>query len=350
MFHQLKGQMKMNKNTAKRGFTLVELLLVIAIIAILASLGVGVMAQAQEDAAVAATRSRMTMIQKILEIELEDYEVRRSPVPFASIGGLINASTLDNPGFVAGVDPGDKILLHAKNLKRMIIADLIRAEMPDGSRADDDGRISQFPSDTLLDYLGQIGVPRVTAVSAFPIVPTSYDTTTGNFDSSLPSVQGWAAWPAYDTRAAGDLSRFDEVDVEAADKSELLYQILLNIDIDGVPAVDQLGTAIADTDGDTFPEIIDAWGDPIFLQWQQEWPILAPGTGMVTAINQNIWQEATGMGGLSKEHITLIGPPNLSNGLYCKPVLPTQIRPFLVSERLIAIDGTPTDYQPGVDY
>ena len=102
----------------RTAFTLVELLLVVSIIAILASLAVGVMAQAQNDAAIAATRSRMTLIEKILEIELENYEVRRSPVSFAGIGGLIGASTLT---------PGNT-LLHAKNLKRMIIADLIRAE------------------------------------------------------------------------------------------------------------------------------------------------------------------------------------------------------------------------------
>ena len=78
----------------RRAFTLVELLLVVAVIAVIASLGVGVLAQAQNDAAISATRSRITLIEKILEVELEDYEVVRSPVSFAGIGTLIGASSL----------------------------------------------------------------------------------------------------------------------------------------------------------------------------------------------------------------------------------------------------------------
>ena len=324
-----------------------ELLLVIVIIAILASLGVGVMAQAQNDAAIAATRSRISLIQKILEIQLEDYEVKRSPISFGDIGGLIGASSLDNSG-------GSKTLLHARNLKRMIIADLIRAEMPDGSRPDDDGRVSQFPSDTLLNYLGDIGIARGTAVSFFPI--TNYNSMTGDFDSTLSLVNDWSTWNAYGTRAVGDSSMTDGIDEEAADKSELLYQILLNIDLDGLPAIDQLGSqAIGDTDGDSVMEVIDAWGEPIFLQWQQEWLTLAPApaTGPDVgkpAINLNVWEEGTGMGGLSNEHISVSIPVADPPILYCKPVLPTQIRPFFVSERLIAIDGAPTDYQLGVDF
>ena len=246
-----------SKRSRRSAFTLVELLLVISIIAILASLGVGVMAQAQNDAAVSATRSRISVIRKILEIELEDYEVRRSPVNFAGVGALIAASSLDNVG-------NNKTLLHAKILKRMIIADLIRAEMPDGSRPDDELlNISQFPSETLLDYLDQIGISRAAALSVFPI--RNYNAGTGNFDSTLPLVRDWQSWSAYGTRDPGDFSILDGIDDEAADKSELLYQILLNIDVDGVPAVDQLGSqAIGDTDGDGAQEVIDAWGRTYF--------------------------------------------------------------------------------------
>ena len=109
------------------GFTIVELLLVIVVITILASLGVGLMAQVHEDASVAATRSRITFIRSILETKLEDYEVRRSPVPLSVIGYMIN----DQRNSLT--DKEETFLVHAKTLKRMIVADLIRAEMPDGS-------------------------------------------------------------------------------------------------------------------------------------------------------------------------------------------------------------------------
>lgn len=296
----------------RRGFTLVELLLVIAIIAILASLGVGVMAQAQEDAAIAATRSRMSMIQKILEIELEDYEVRRSPVSFLNIGSLMRFSSLTNPA-------GERTLIHAKNLKRMIIADLIRAEMPDGSLSG--ATLGQFPSETMREYLRAIGISNPNIDAAFPTV-------------APPSVSGWSTWTVPTDSVAGD-----GIDEGAANKSELLYQILLNIDVDGVPAVDQLGgQAIGDSDGDTVPEIVDAWGEPLYLQWQQENVTLAAG-----GINENFWNDGTNMIGQSKEHADIsVGYPTVAE--YSKPVLPSQIRPFLMSERMLKIDGLPSDY------
>ena len=299
----------------RSAFTLVELLLVIAIIAILASLGVGVMAQAQNDAAIAATRSRISIIEKILEIELENYEVRRSPVSFNNIGALIGASSLDNPG-------GNKTLLHAKNLKRMIIADLIRAELPDGSVS---GLVlGQFPSGTLTTYLAQIGIT------------DPFADLDGDGDSEFPStpysVAKWASW-----NIPTDSARGDGIDEGAADKAEIFYEVLLDIDVDGVPAIEQLGSqAVGDSDGDGFPEVVDAWGEPLYLQWQQE--AMTPVDPLPN--NNNVWNAGTGMVGLSKEHADLAFPP----AAYSVPVLPTQIRPFIVSERLLKIDGLPADY------
>ena len=122
-----------------------ELLLVITIIAIIASLGVGVMAQAQDDARAAATRSRISLIQEILEIELENYEVRRSPISIVDTIALVRMS-----GLTDGAS-GNRDLMHVKNLKRMLMADLIRAEIPDGSITGGDP--GAFPSTILLNYL-----------------------------------------------------------------------------------------------------------------------------------------------------------------------------------------------------
>ena len=321
----------------RQAFTLVELLLVVSIIAVIASLGVGVMAQAQNDAAIAATRSRMSLIQNILEIELEDYEVRRSPIPFDNIGALITASTLDNTG-------GAKTLLHAKNLKRMFIADLIRAEMPDGSVSGP--AFGVYPTGTLRAYLAEIGIPD-------PHLDLDGD---GDLEFPLPApfpVTRWierrdSSGTLVPYAVAIDSQIGDGIDEAAADKAELLYDILAGIDIDGVPAIEQLGSqAIGDTDGDTFLEVIDAWGEPLYLQWQQELMTLegaTPTTPFVT-VNDNEWVSGAGMAGLSLEHpdpaFTAAFPP----ATYSVPVLPTQIRPFLISERLLKVDGgLPADY------
>ena len=142
-------------------------------------------------------------------------------------------------------------------------------------------------------------------------------------------------WSTPTDSTAGD--GFDEA---AANKSEFLYQILSNIDVDGVPAVDQLGQAIGDTDGDNVLEIVDAWGEPLYLQWQLENVTLA---SVPMPLDNNVWAGGALMVGLSKEHAdTTVGFPTAN--FYSKPVLPTQIRPFLISERLLRIDGLPTDY------
>lgn len=343
---------KFKTKSSRLGFTLVELLLVIAIIAIIASLGVGVMAQAQNDAAIASTRSRISLIEKILEIELENYEVRRSPIPFAQIGAIINDSTLVNPS-------GARTLLHAKNLKRMIIADLIRAEMPDGSvtglTSSNEIVLGQFPSQTLADYLAtEINLPNPPA-SYFPTPPAS---VTGwlMFD---PDPLPGPATPGFCT--VTDITPGDGIDTDAANKSEFLYQILLNINVDGVPAIDQIGSqAIGDTDSDGVLEVLDAWGEPLFLQWQQEQLHLPTAPELMQdagEINANVWDSEGNFVGLSREHVAAptvgtagavgtVGYPTENSFLYSKPVLPTQIRPFLISERLLRTDGLPTDYDP----
>ena len=76
-------------------------------------------------------------------------------------------------------------------------------------------------------------------------------------------------------------------------------------------------------------------------------PATGPDAGK-SPISLNIWNESNGIAGLSREHVSMI--PDPAPGLYCKPVLPTQIRPFLVSGRLVTLDGVPVDYQLGDDF
>ena len=168
------------------------------------------------------------------------------------------------------------------------------------------------------------------------------------FGAAPPSVTDWLGWSI-----PADSAARDGIDEGATNKSEILYQVLLNIDVNGVPAVDQLtSSAIGDTDGDGALEVLDAWGEPLYLQWQQEQLHLptppvrgtAPNPGEISA---NVWTSAGNFVGLSREHAdsSLVGYDNNNAFLYSKPVLPTQIRPHLISERLANIDGLPTDYE-----
>lgn len=307
----------------RAAFTLVELLLVVAIIAILASLGVGVMAQAQNDASVAATRSRISIIEKILEIELEDYEVRRSPVSLATLS--LMAQQLDSDS--------DRFLLHVKLLKRMIMADLIRAEMPDGSISGGTN-IGEFPTFALRDFFQRDLNIDVTAFTEMqqgnkPATVAEWETWAANYlGGTVPTPANWP--PIRDSNPR------DIIIEDAVLKSELLYAMLSRIDVDGVPATDTLGPqAIADTNNNGFNEIVDGWGEPLFLQWQQEVMTGDPEEGLWDVSNTEV------MCGLSCEHELADSGVGVKD--YVFPVLPTQIRPFMTSEKLLAIDGYPTD-------
>ena len=312
------------------------------IIGILASLGVGLMAQVQEDASVAATRSRITFIRGILETKLEDYEVRRLPVPLSVIGSMI----IDERNVLSNKE--DTFFVHAKVLKRMIVADLIRAEMPDGSfsgvntastrAAGTLDIIGEFPTPAFEAFLGKLKIDHR------KMLPYQYGTDVPNWARfrATPGRQGWS--PVVDSNPNDDIIE------DAASRSELLFQILQNIEIDGVPATELLGaSATGDSNSNGFPEILDGWGDPIFLQWQairmasentktSIWTVHENGAD----INGDGIADTPPFSGLSCEHASL----SSSFADYITPVLPNQIRPFLTSERLLRIDGAPRDYRP----
>ena len=125
--------------------------------------------------------------------------------------------------------------------------------------------------------------------------------------------------------------------------------------------------------------MLDAWGEPLYLQWQQEWrdgfsPFeptggLPPGRPLTDGLWDPVvdqdpstvqarvatFQPGRTFVGLSMEHSTynvpsLFNITNFAVSNYSKPVLPTEIRPFLTSERLREFDGVPNDYQDGPNY
>lgn len=340
---------------AHGGFTLVELLLVIAVIAVLSTMAVSVIASSQHDARVAATRSRVQVIEKLMESELEDFEVRRSPLPFRFISSentatpfsLVELAVNDivpprsqppawNP---AAVNRG----LHARNMKRMLVLDLIRSEFPDFTAGTPPG-LGTFPSTQFQQYLtdtvanGGLGMTAIELNTNVLPFFARYQTA---------NVLRWIGWGGTVNLNSNLTPGSDEQTF--ADSAEVLYRILNEIEVDGVSGMDVLGgsRAAGDTDGDGFLEVVDAWGDPITFQFQQQliYPQeREPPSGVLPLApwmpnRSGVWIDSALTAARTTDFTVIL------------PVLPTDVNFFATSANLLEIDGSqPEDFVNPVDF
>lgn len=318
--------------TSQSGFTLIELLLVISIIAVLSTLAVGVIGSAQNDSRVAATRARILSIEKMFEVELEDYEVRRSPIRIQTLAALTAQVIADN-----GLD-SSRFLIHLKNLKRLVTADLIRTEMPNGRAARP--VFGRFPSPELQAYLElELNVPIVPDTSIPPRV--SIRALSQAVSANTLRWNGWQLNPNMDPPMPNNATR--TIEQKLTDSSEMLYRIISELEFDGTSGLDSLGSsAVGDTDGDGQPEIVDAWGEPIAFQFQQQHLFQLPSdpTDPTQKDKENgVWRE----GGTFTDFEIESGVPIQRAAM---PVQPSQIRLFLRSEKLAEVDGEQQDFTP----
>lgn len=233
------------KTQRPSGFTLTELLLVITIMAVMATMTLGVMRGATEDAKEAATRSRIRQIEAMLQIELENYEVRRLPVSIATLKGY------------AGTGSSGQ-LKRVRDLKRQMLADIIKAEMPQAFQIRNAGPPETFP------YVNNPDLSSFPTNQTYPLKDEAgpgfgdwLDTNYSGLRGALASVR--PAGAQHFAKFSGD-AKFDL-------PGEYLYEILSRIDHDGVSGVESLGTpAIADSDADDYPEVVDAWDQPLELR------------------------------------------------------------------------------------
>ncbi|MEX0978122.1 MAG: type II secretion system protein, partial [Pirellulales bacterium] len=195
----------------RRAFTLVELLITVSIVAIMASMVLFALFAAQEQAKVQKTRSLIVRLDSLIRERYDSYRTRRVPIRIPQ-----NTSVRD-----------------AGKMRIDALRDLMRMEMPD--------RWSDVYDDPA--NFGPTTVAR-------PAVTQAYR-------NKFIQVSGITAWPPTAPNV------FDH------QSAECLYMIVME-------ALAQEGDArevfkpdsIADTDGDGFPEFIDAWGQPIeFLRW-----------------------------------------------------------------------------------
>ena len=252
--------------TRRNGFTLVELVMVIAIMAILGGLALSMIGGARHDANAARTETQIRRITHFIEARLEDYAVRILPYRLQeySIGGVLLTRQ------------------QIAELRNRILVEYIRAEMP--CRLDP-VNVDQV-SDPMPPALSASNFPSAQFIAEFGTPPT-YEVDRANSVPVPPRIrlvddEMKLAPPSLVKRMATKLNTASATNEQA----ECLFEILNSHNDYASSGMDFIFAAeIKDTDGDGHNEILDAWGDPLqfTLHVRTDEPtVLVPGLGLDT--------------------------------------------------------------------
>lgn len=245
-------------NQRHGAMTLVELLVAIAIIAILATLLIGVASAAGTTARVAKTKSMVGRLHTLLMERYDLYRTRRVDVPSvpdsvdlrALLASHASFDQITNQTIYPIGDP--RITAH---IRLAALRELVKVEMPDRwsdivGWDDTNGNTSDSsPGDSV----------QPPAVS-FAEVRSRLD-----FLSSVPSVTS-IYLRAYnrvvaDPTVTGERLRENQ-------GAECLYLVIMNATGDGEARGLFKEADVGDTDGDGAPEFLDGWGQPItYVRW-----------------------------------------------------------------------------------
>ena len=295
--------------TPRRGFTLVELLITISIIALMASMILFAFYAAQDAGKEAKTKALIAKLDAIIKAKWDSYKTRRVPVtlqdepwqdtnnngtfdpsPWAAMGpfdknsngiadpgefldyngnGTLDANEMAEYYDANGNGTRDVYTVQQRQKVRVdALRDLIRMEMPD--RWSDIGIVSG---------IGTTAVPYDLKPSSPPpnglpnrATPAGLQSP-GTFGTSLTAanVPQSSVWQAY-------FRRIDNAPVTASHPypptleyqgAECLFMIVTSALAEEGDARDVFRPDdVKDVDGDGFPEFVDGWGQPIrFLRW-----------------------------------------------------------------------------------
>ena len=216
----------------RRGLTLIELLISIAIIATLSAAFLGATRTAMESASASRTKSTISKINGLLMERWESYTTRRVEIKPEILQMIAQEPELQ--GRMRGLALADVRLL--------AIRELMKLEMPD--RWSDVA--GNFVDQSILD---SPDYPRV--LEKRPALAESYLRIFRQLVRQL------------------DLSKQEDIDKALRYQgAECLYMTIILATGDGEARTHFNPQEIGDTDGDGAPEFLDGWGRPIhFIRW-----------------------------------------------------------------------------------
>jgi prepilin-type N-terminal cleavage/methylation domain-containing protein len=262
---------KFTKNINRRSFTLVELMVVIVIIGIMASMTLAALSGVIAQAKGARTRTQITKLHSMIMFKWESYRYRQVPIPIPSWLLARPETFIDTNGNCwwdsgeaytegTGSYANGRYDYGGAYIRLLALRELMRMELPD--------RISDLEDGPMSMTIQGLAAP---------------------LQLSEPSI--WKSYRRKATAATGfgpagrnpgpDGIRGTDDDLGWNEKhqgAECLYLIVSSIrdgDTSGLDFFKQ--SEVDDTDGDGMPEILDGWGRPIaFLRWA---PGFATGEG-----------------------------------------------------------------------
>ncbi|MFN7873720.1 MAG: type II secretion system protein [Pirellula sp.] len=271
--------MKNNSNKATRGFTLVELLVVIGILGTISSMFIYAYRAARVESQNQKSRSTVEKISDVLSARLLEYE--NYPVPLAIPSTAV-------PRIVPGARPKQELVERARLI---MLREIIRTEMPDHP---DDLKATYFWFDEL------------STMDPFVIKSVPTGLVNGTLDVFVPPLPGVRATSTtsravrlFETLKERTINRpppFTETyrpwDAENAN-AELLFLIIADSEFDGSTALEMFDQSeIADTDQDGLNEFVDAFGGPIkWIRWPTGFQI--GGKNYPDMLNSAIVDQAT---------------------------------------------------------
>ncbi|MEL7336823.1 MAG: type II secretion system protein, partial [Planctomycetota bacterium] len=279
----------------RSGFTLVEILVVIAVIGVLTGTFISYLGNVQTDARKNRTQRQIDTVNQVIMGSMG--ELNLSPMRLNGTPGIPVA----NRNFSIGVQRQRPSVGLARMLLRR---DRMRMAFPDRktdllyppARINSGTSFAKVkPPRTWLKMRSLLGLP------AFDELPATVAVREGQMNAGEPfealaTLVNVTTNDSGGSAAAADINLLDESNAtndailpyywtRENEASECLYLILSAIDYNGAPAIESLGRShIQNTDGDLVPEVVDAWDQPIqFVRWPAGF---LPEMGRVTGRDQ----------------------------------------------------------------
>jgi type II secretory pathway pseudopilin PulG len=234
-------------------FTLVELLVVISIIGAMAGMVLFALNGARQDIMRSQTRATIEKINAVILERWESYRYR--------------SVKLNIPREFTQRDEQGRSAIRARDVARIrtvLLRDMMRMELPDR-------REDLFYTPTNTQFVSTIDGQTYNLNAFGGRYPSSeYNILRNYFNLASIPVPYSGDIVEESTPVSGARPTW----TEAAQSAECLYAIVAHSSVGGGSALENFGTSeIGDTDGDGYPEFIDAWGEPIgWVRWPAAYP------------------------------------------------------------------------------